>query len=215
MADYVSLSPKRSRGWPVQGFQSSLFGPDGWCRACGTPLGPQTGPLLLERRNITVRGAWMPYWWYDTVCFDAALGREAADRFGVDLRPVAWKGKPPGEAFQAVIPVAGGDWFDHGELAEVLAREHPEAGRRCRDCGTWRWMPLDFAPLPPLYDEHLPPVRLAGDLGGLPLVASQERFGDGWNSIHKWLARRDVAEFVVAAAPRDFEIMEVDFAAPR
>jgi hypothetical protein len=165
----------------------------------------QVGPLVLQR-NMTVSGAWVPNWWFDTICMEKSVGQEAVSRFGVVVRDVQWHGKPLADAVQMVIPVVGNAWFDHDTLLAIETEEHGTPGRRCEQCGTWRWQSLAFSPVPNVISRVLPPVLDDLELGTGPIVASPEWFGDGWNSFHETLVRRDLAEFLVAASPRDFKI---------
>ena len=205
MNELVWLSLRRNRGWPwpEESFGlTPMYGEDGWCRACGVPQVPQIGPLTLQRRNLTVSGAWVPNWRFDSYCAEKVVALGVADRFGVGLRPVAWPAKSPGDAFQLESPVTVAPWFDPDELAACTVRRHKRAGATCPTCGVWRWMPLHY--------EELPPLRLPRECDDMPLVASPEWFGDGWMAYHQVLVRLDLAEFLVEASPRDFVIKAVN-----
>ena len=125
---------KRNRGWPWPQLSFGLgpmFGEDGWCRDCGMPLREQQGSLTLERKGMaTISGGWVPYWQYDTICLEQSLADEAAARFTLDLRPVEWRGFPPGSAQQIVIPTVGTQWFDADELRTAAIARHGSAGAR-------------------------------------------------------------------------------------
>jgi hypothetical protein len=43
----------------------------------------------------------------------------------------------------------------------------------------------------------------------LDVAASPEWFGDGWNAYRRIVVRRELAQLVVDASPRDFRIEEV------
>jgi hypothetical protein len=47
------------------------------------------------------------------------------------------------------------------------------------------------------------------------IAASPEWFGDGWNSFRQVLVRRELAELLAQASPRDFYLAEVTMASPR
>ena len=70
-------------------------------------------------------------------------------------------------------------------------------------------MPLSFAPVPPLTDEVLPRLLDVAGLEDVDVAASPEWFGDGWNAYRQILVRRELAQLVVDAGPRDFRIQEV------
>ncbi len=207
MTEFVELYLKRNRGWPWpedSWGMTPMYGEDGWCRSCGTPLHAQTGSLVLQRKGMArVEGSWIPNWQFNAVCLGPQLAG-IADRFPeLQLLPVQWRGTAPqGRCLQIVAPTATEPWFDEEELrAKVIAR-HGSAGNRCAGCGTWRWFPLGLDALPPL---QVDPETLADT----PLVAGPDWFGDGWNSFHELLVRRDLAELLAAASPRDFGVNEV------
>jgi len=205
MNDFAELYFKKNRGWPWPEDSwglTPMFGKDGWCHACGVPREPQSGSLVLQRKGLShCRGAWVPYWRYDALCVEQGLADEVADRFDVELRPVDWRGSAGCEASQMVAKPTGDAWFDHDELRDAAVARHGVAGRTCEECGTWRWMPLAFGMLPPL--------RITPPLQGEDIAASPEWFGDGWNSFRQVLVRRELAEWISTASPRDFELREV------
>jgi len=211
MRDFVELSPKRNRGWPWPEDSYGLtpmFGEDGWCHACGVPRHAQTGSLILQRKRFKVHGAWMPYWQYDALCLEAGLADEIARNFRVDLVDVAWHATAAGEARQIVAPPVGDRWFDPDQLRARLTARHGTPGSECAECGVWRWMPLGFAPVPPLTLEVLPPLVPVAEFEGRDVVASPEWFGDGRSAFRQILVRRELAAIIVPASPRDFEVVE-------
>jgi hypothetical protein len=213
--DFVELSAKRNRGWPWPEASYGLtpmHGEDGWCHSCGVALRSQCGSLVLQRKNFKVHGAWLPYWQYDAICLEAGLAGEIAGKFRVELIDVQWHASSSGEARQIVAPTVGGEWFDPDELRKRAVAEHSTPGATCAACGTWRWLPLAFEPIPPLTKECLPPVRNAPEFEEFDVVASPEWFGDGWNAFRQILVRRELAAMIVAASPRDFRIVEPSWA---
>lgn len=204
MTDFVFLNWKRNRGWPwpVDSYGlTPMFGEDGWCHACGVPKHPQTGSIVLERKGLTVSGAWVPNWQFDVICLEQSLADEVGKHFDVELRPVEWPRTAEGEVFQIVVPTVGESWFDPDELREAAIAYHGTDGARCPDCGVWRWMPLVFG--------FLPPLRITPALGNADVAASPEWFGDGWKAFRQILVRRELAELIATASPRDFKIQEV------
>lgn len=178
-----------------------MFGEDGWCRSCGVPKGPQTGSIVLQRKGMKVEGAWVPNWRFDAICLERAIAEEAAARFKLDLLRVEWHGAPPGDGQQIVVPTVGNAWFDPHELREKVIERHGTAGATCPECGTWRWMPLSF--------DDLPPLRISPKLGDVDIAASPEWFGDGRKAFRQILVRRELAEFIATASPRDFKVQAV------
>lgn len=203
MSDFVQLYWKRNRGWPwpeTSWGLDSMFGADGWCHSCGTPLGDQCGPLTLKRAGLApLIGGWVPNWRFDTVCLESSIAARAG-RFRVELRDVQWKGEPPGIARQIVIPTVGSAWFDAEKLYELAVDRHGAAGMTCAACGIWRWMPLTYGLLPPVKPEVLE--------ADSDMIASPEWFGDGHQSFRQVLVRRKLAELIAAASPKDFKVQE-------
>lgn len=202
MTDYVEMYLKRNRGWPWPEDSwglTPMFGENGWCHSCGMPKGPQTGSIVLQRKSMKVEGAWVPNWRFDAICLERSVADEAASRFDLNLREVEWRGAPPGEAKQIIVPSVGDAWFDPDELREKTIARHGTAGATCAECGLWRWMPLPFGMLPPL--------RIS--LPSADIVASPEWFGDGWKAFRQVLVRRELAELIAGASPRDFKVQEV------
>ena len=180
-----------------------MYGEDGWCKGCGVPLREQSGSLVLQRRNLTCSGAWVPNWQHDVVCIDASLGEEVASRFDVDLRVVT---SPNGDdcGLQIVPRSVGDAWFDPVALATAARLHHGTDGARCAVCDTWRWMPIPADSLP---TWQMPPEALT-----LDVAASPEWFGDGWSCFREVIFRQGLADFIASASPRDFVIREVAFA---
>ena len=105
---------------------------------------------------------------------------------------------------QIVIPSVGERWFDPEELRAAATAMHGTDGARCDECGVWRWMPLAMG-------RSLPRLRItppdSGD--GVDIMASPEWFGDGWRASRQILVRRELAEEIAAASPRDFRVEEI------
>lgn len=166
------------------------------------PKGPQTGSIVLQRKGFqVVEGAWVPSWQFDALCLERSDADDAAARFQLDLLKAEWHGAPPGQATQGVKPSVGDAWFDLDELRARATEQHGTAGAECSDCGTWRWMPLAFGALPPL--------RIVPALDGVDVAASPQWFGDGWSAYRQILIRRELAELVAAASPRDFKVQSL------
>ena len=204
MSEYVALLSKRNRGWPWPAESwglTPMFGEDGWCHSCGIPKHPQTGSIVLRRSGLTVVGAWMPNWQFDVVCLEAALGAELEAEFALDLRPVAWPQTSPGDAVQIVAATVGTSWYDEDELRACTTARHGRAGDSCPECGVWRWLPVP--------DPDLPPLRIQPPLGDVDVAASPEWFGAGKNAYRILLFRRELAERIAQASPRDFFVQDL------
>ena len=182
-----------------------MFGTYGWCLRCGVPKQPQNGPLTLQRKSMRPFGVWMPYWEYDPICMSAEVAREVDARFNVELRPVSWHGESPGAAMQIVVPTIGQTWFDHKELSVRVIKSHGDPGARCEACNVWRWLGLSW--------DELPPLRIDPGLEGADIAASPEWFGTGIEAWRPTVMRRQLAELLQAASPRDFKIVTTTFAA--
>lgn len=61
----------------------------------------------------------------------------------------------------------------------------------------------------PLVYGFLPPLKITPDLGDVDIAASPEWFGDGWKAFRQILIRRQLAELIAAASPRDFKVQAV------
>jgi hypothetical protein len=208
---WVELSAKRHRGWPwperSYGLQP-MYGDDGWCTACCVPRHPQCGPLTMQKPGLkAMPRAWTPNWQFDVICLEASLADSLAARFRLRFRDVQWRGSPPAEARQLLVDPVGVRWFDSKQLSARLVARHGTAGAACGTCGAWRWMPLGFLAVPPLGTEVLPAVADDG-FDDYDAVASPEWFGDGCTSFRQILLRRELAEIIAAAAPREFQIVE-------
>ena len=204
MTEYVELYFKRNRGWPwpeASWGLTPMFGEDGWCPSCGVPKHSQTGSVVLQRKGMKVEGGWVPNWRFDVICVEKAVAEEAASSFELDVRQVDWHPTSAGEAFQIVVPTIGEAWFDPDELRDKAIERHGVAGATCSACGVWRWMPLAFGSLPPL--------RITPPLDDLAIAASPEWFGDGWKAFRQILVRRELAELLAAASPKDFKVQSV------
>lgn len=68
-------------------------------------------------------------------------------------------------------------------------------------------MPLSFGLLPAVTDISA--------LEPLDIAASPEWFGDGWQAYRQVLVRRELAELLLEAGPRDFSIVELDEPVPQ
>jgi hypothetical protein len=178
-----------------------MFGEDGWCHSCGVPLREQVGSLVMQRRGLTVAGVWMPNWKSDAPCMTLEIANEVRSLFRVDLREVKWAKSSPGDAMQLVIPSTTEAWFDEGLMEKQVVKYDRRQEDRCDVCMTWKWPPLLFG--------NLPPIQNVAQLFEYDVVASPEWFGSGRSAYRQVLFRRELAELLVAASPRDFAIKEV------
>lgn len=202
---FVQLYWKRNRGWPwpeASWGLDSMYGENGWCRSCGTPLHSQTGPMTLQRKGLApLTGAWVPNWRFDSICLERSVAERVTDDFTVELREVAWPRAAPGEAMQIVARSVGEAWFNHAELRDRAIARHGTAGAACSACGIWRWMPMTSGLLPALQFQE--------ERAHMDVVASPEWFGDGCQSFRQILVRRELACMIAAESPRDFKVQGV------
>ena len=200
-AEWVGLTSRFTPGWPWPPDSYGLdpmFGPEGWCRGCGTPLVEQSGALVLEGRKFPTAAVWVPNWRFDVVCISAELASEVASRFRVDLGDVHKPRTGPTGAKQLRAAVTSHAWYDPENLAKaVVAHHHRFEGERtgttCARCARWKWLPVA---------EHEAPIIGAALDSDRDLIASPEVFGDGLQSFRHLLFRKELAEYIVAAAPR-------------
>lgn len=205
MTDYLEIVLRRNRGWPWP--ESSwglapMFGEGGWCKACGLPQHPQSGSVVLQRKGLTPTGGWVPNWQFDVYCLDSSLAERAASDFGLEFRPIL---TPTGEEYaaqQVVIQSTVQEWFDPEEIEWRIAPIHGVGFEICSICERRRRMPvgMDVLPMPPSSVFATRP----------PVVASPEWFGAGFQSYRQIVWRRDVAEFLVREAPKDFKTQELN-----
>ena len=107
-----------------------------------------------------------------------------------------------GEAYQIVVPTIGESWFDPEAVRERAIAAHGRDGARCPACGVWRWLPL--------VPGYLPPLNVRPPLGDVAVAASPEWFGAGCQAFRQVLVRRDLAELIASASPRDFAVRELE-----
>lgn len=203
VSSYTEITLRRNRGWPWPEDSwglTPMFGEDGWCHSCGVPSRTQIGSVVLLRSGLTVTGGWVPNWRFDVYCLARPIAQEAAARFGIGLRPVTTPSGQPLEADQIVIPTSMHAWFDPADLERVIRPVHPEVAETCPECNITRWMPVGMDVLPPPSPEVL--------AARPPVIASPEWFGSGKQSFSQILWRQDLAEFLLAASPKDFRLGE-------
>jgi hypothetical protein len=178
-----------------------MFGEDGWCHSCGVPKHEQTGSIVLQPKGLKVEGAWVPNWQFDVYCLAQAHARVAVERFEVSLRPVM---SPEGQmikANQVTVRSSPKPWFDPAVLTTRIEPVHGMAYETCSDCLVTRWMPVGMDTLPRPTDSIFAEEPA--------VVASPEWFGAGKQSFRQILWRRDVADYLVSVAPKDFRVQEI------
>jgi len=180
-----------------------MFGEDGWCHKCEVPRRAQCGSLVLQARGWgSVAGAWVPHFQPDAYCLEGSLAeRIAAAGFALSLLPIVWHGRPPGSAVQIVVPTIGEAWFDPDELRARTVARHGAPGKSCAECGVWRWYGLNWDQMPPYRHPTMPE--------DVHVAASPEWFGSGGLAFRQFIFRRELAEMIVAASPRDFKVREI------
>lgn len=207
--DWVALDFRFTPGWPWPESSYGLdpmYGEDGWCHECGTPLRPQIGPLTIQGSGFPKAEVWIPNWRYDSVCVSGSLAEQLREHFDVQMRDVH-KPRHGATGVQQLIPsISERPWYAKRALSKVVLGRHSKDGDRqtgslCPACGNFKWLPVNE-------DEvTINPESLETDAD---VVASCELFGAGKRSFRHVLFRRDLAELLVEANPRTFSIREVE-----
>lgn len=209
--EWVALTSRFTPGWPwpeASWGLDPLYGPEGWCHACGTPRHGQTGSLVLEARKFPTGPVWVPNWRFDCVGVSAEIAPEVARRFRVPMRDVL---KPRGVAtgaMQLLPALCRTPWYDEAPLTAAVHARHElhdsgTVGSTCTECQRWRWLPISLGEVPIKGDS----LDEAGDM-----LASPEIFGAGWKTFRHLLYRRPLGEFLAAAAPRTWSVVELEVA---
>jgi len=209
LTDWVALSPRFTPGWPWPENSYGLgpmYGDEGWCRGCGTPLSQQTGALVIQSNKFPTAEVWMPNWLYDVVCVSAQVAADISERFNVDLGDVHKPRKGPTGVKQVLPTQTVEPWHRPEELERAVRARHSEhdgerTGSSCGQCGRWKWLPVS---------EAEAPIAACAQVATSDVIASPEAFGAGLNSFRHLLFRRPLGETLVAAAPRTWNLVEVE-----
>lgn len=183
-----------------------MYGDEGWCRGCGTPLGGQTGAIVIQGNKFPTAEVWMPNWLFDVVCVSARVASDITERFNVGLGDVL---KPRGGLTGAkqLLPAQTVErWYRQDELARAVRARHSEhdgerTGSSCGRCGRWKWLPVT---------EGESPIAASAFASAFDVISSPEVFGDGLMSFRHLLFRRPLGEALVAASPRNWDLTEVE-----
>lgn len=148
---------------------------------------------------------WMPNWLYDVVCVSARVAADVTERFNVTLGEVHKPRKGPTGVKQVLPAQTVEPWHRHEDLARAVRARHSEndgvrAGSSCGRCSRWKWLPVE--------DEA--PIAASALVSTWDAIASPEAFGDGLSSFRHLLFRRPLGETLAAAAPRNWELVEVE-----
>lgn len=150
-------------------------------------------------KGSTEKGRGCPNWQFDAICLSHPLADVVRADFDVELRRVDWRRHAGSSVFQIVAPRVGAEWFDEAELRPAAVAVHGVDGARCEVCGVWRWLPLAL--------DALPPQRIDLDATtSVGVAASPEWFGDGLQAFRELRVRRELAELLCQASPRDFSL---------
>jgi hypothetical protein len=204
----VALTTRFTPGWPWPEESYGLepmFGADGWCRSCGTPLREQIGPLTIQGRKFPTSSVWMPNWRFDVVCVGPEVAADVGSKFSLQMREVHKPHAGPTGHKQLVPDRGAVNWYDPTDLKAAVTDRHAKwhgrnTGAKCDACGHWRWLPIS--------EGHAPVIGTALPQGRV-MVVSPEIFGDGWNTFRHLLFRRDLAELLVSANPRSWSTREL------
>lgn len=207
--EWVALSPRFTPGWPWPEDSYGLgpmYGEDGWCRGCGTPLSDQTGTLVIQGSKFPTAEVWMPNWLFDVVCVSESVADDIKERFEVDLGEVHKPRKGPTGVKQVLPAQTVEPWHRPEELAQAVRARHGKqhgdrTGSRCDRCQRWKWLPVSESD-----------VAIVGSalVSSSHVIASPEFFGDGLTSFRHLLFRRPLGGVLVGASPRNWELVEVE-----
>lgn len=208
---WARLEPRFTPGWPWPENSFGLdpmYGVDGWCHACGTPLREPTGPLVMQGSKFPKAAAWTPNWRFDSVCVSADLAAQIADRFSVAFGEVHTP-RTGDTGVRHILPTQTScNWYD-AEYLDRAVRVNPfsfgppqrdRAGATCEDCQRWRWMSWAG-------DEA--PVNRGALETDRDVIASPEIFGDGWKTFRHLLFRQPLAQLIATSAPRLWDLQPV------
>jgi hypothetical protein len=207
--DWVALSPRFTPGWPWPEDSYGLdpmYGDDGWCRGCGTPLVDQSGALVIQGSKFPNAEVWMPNWRFDAVCVSGRLADHIVERFAVALGEVHKPRTGPTGVKQILPGRTAHPWHRSEELSRAVRARHGRyhgdtTGSSCGRCGRWKWLPVS---------EKEAPVVGSAVVSSSDVISSPETFGDGLNSFRHLLFRRPLGETLVAASPRNWDLVEVE-----
>jgi hypothetical protein len=207
-ADWVAISPRFTPGWPWPEDSYGLtpmYGDDGWCRGCGTPLVDQSGALVVQGSKFPKADVWMPNWLFDVVCVSEPLATEIAERFDVPLGEVHKPRTGPTGVKQLLPTQTTAPWHRPDDLAHAVHARHgaydgERTGSSCGTCGRWKWLPIL---------EAEAPIQVDSLVTGSDMIASPEVFGDGLKSFRHLLFGRALGELLVSASPRNWDLVEV------
>lgn len=211
-SEWVGLTARFTPGWPWPEESYGLdpmFGADGWCHSCGTALRPQSGPVVIQGRKFPDSNVWTPNWLFDVVCVSQEVAQELPERFSVELGEVHKPREGASGAMQILPTVTIKEWYDQTTLSVAVNARHRQyegdrTGSACPACNRWKWLPVG---------EGEAPVRASALVTGADVIASPEWFGDGLSAFRHLLFRRPLGEFLVAANPRGWSIVEIAFTA--
>lgn len=209
VTDWVALSPRHTPGWPWPEDSYGLgpmYGDRGWCRGCGTPLCEQTGALVIQGRKFPTSDVWMPHWRYDVVCVSAQLAASIGKSFAVEFGEVHKPRMGPTGVKQILPARTAEAWRRPEELARAVRHQHrvhygERTGSSCGHCGRWKWLPVS---------EGAAPIVASAVASPFDVIASPETFGDVHKSFRHLLFRRPLGEALVAASPRNWDLVEVE-----
>lgn len=182
-----------------------MYGDEGWCRGCGTPLVEQCGSLVVQASKFPTAKVWMPNWLFDVVCVAEGVAHEIDKRFTVDLGEVN-KPRTGPTGVKQIRPVQTAlPWYRPDELSEAVRARHRQhdgdrTGSTCGSCGRWKWLPVS---------EHEATLVGSALESSSDVITSPEVFGDGMKTFRHLLFRRDLGQTLVGASPRNWDLAEI------
>lgn len=207
---WVGLTTRFTSGWPWPEESYGLdpmFGAGGWCHQCGTPLRAQSGSLIIQGRKFPTANVWMPNWIFDAICVSADVATEISERFSIASREVHKPRQSVTGVVQLLPAVTEELWYDPDRLSTAVRARHREydgdrVGTRCSACSRWKWLPVS---------EGEAPIQPSSLNAESDLIASPEVFGDGLSAFRHLLFRKPLAEILVAANPRTWSVVPIEF----
>jgi len=147
----------------------------------------------------------MPNWCFDVVCISAEVATQIQERFAIRLGDVH-KPRTGPTGVRQILPVESpAAWHRQEDLTRAVIARHGKdygdvTGSTCTACGVWKWLPVGEDEVPVLAES------LDSDFD---VIASHEYFGSGQSSFRHLLFRRALGEVLVAASPRNWDLVEV------
>ncbi|WP_243056389.1 hypothetical protein [Nocardioides sp. SR21] len=159
---------------------------------------------MIQSAKFPSAEVWMPNWLFDVVCVSERVAAEVSERFVVDMGEVYKPRNGPTATRQILPRQTTQDWHRPADLERAVRARHGQhygetTGSSCNQCGRWKWLPVS---------ENEAPISGVAVASASDVIASPERFGSGLNSFRHVLFRRPLGEMLLAASPRNWDLVE-------